>query len=141
MARTGGIGPGTATQLPGDRGLINTDRRGNVPLDESIGVHVLDDLAQWQGQAGILDHGERSFRLVVLPKVAFATCFYLELCAGDFNAPGHSYVRHGETFAGTFRESRRDLDRCTEPSLSFTTKSATPLRQLPARRQVGVNGY
>ena len=51
------------TQFPGDRGLIDTDRRidGDCLLDLPDGVHLLDDRTQWQGQAGNLYHGECSF--------------------------------------------------------------------------------
>ncbi len=61
MAQLGRICPGPATQIPGDRGLIDTDRRSDGLLDITVGVHVLDDLTHWQGQAGKLDHSERPF--------------------------------------------------------------------------------
>ena len=42
---------------------------------------------------------------------------------------GHSDVRHGETFAGTFRESRREVD--TQPLMAFSEFSSAPPRTRP----------
>ena len=119
---------------------------GTVVGISPVGAHVLDDLTKLQGQAGILDHGERSFRLVVLPKVAFAACCYLALCTTGFNAPpagpwGHPeggsqpHDRHGH------RRGAR-VDRCwAHPSYRLGRSVRRTCRLHLRRSHSGGNRY
>ena len=130
--------------LLADRQSFNSS--GTVVGISPVGVHVLDDLTKLQGQAGIPNHGERSFRLVVLPKVAFAACCYLELCTTGYKAPpagpwGHPeggsqpHDRHGHRWGAR-------VERCwADPSYRLGRSVRRTCRLHLHRSHSGGNRY